>query len=504
MPGDVAYTIPSLVTQGPQYADLVNTALAAIQTHNHDGVDAGALIDLSAQQCTTDLSIDSHNLTDVRSIDFVNNPSTLTGSQDVLCIYVDQGNLYYNTSDGTPVQLTNGNVPAVPALAFENFIPRSSPITANATVLYTDTYNLINLNSSGGSFTITLPIANAIQPVAVGRLYLFRDVANACGTHPVSISVATGSGNTFGDSGATTFTLSSSGAYVAIFTDGVSKWWTWTQNNFNDEKIRLDNESVLQVAGGSAIAVTSNGSITLDSTSEFASSGANIIVVGGEILVGGATQIGYSASTSVTYETTTSETFQGGSGETFQSGASCEFDSGSVLQLDSGSTCTSAGILNISGTTTISGSGTTLTGTMAVTGQIIGSATAVINNQGYTQQFGERSAFTVINAGTYNVDVDSGFIDNCIGIETAASGTWTIRLPAAPAEGRRLRIFCANAYTSGGTVILDGNSQQVCNNSALTLIIVSYSTSLVTQYALDLIYTGVRGWSAYAALNIAL
>ena len=106
MAGEISYTIPSLVTVGPEYAQEINTALAAIMTHNHDGVDAGASIDIAAQVCNEDLSLEAHNLTNVRSVAFDNQPSALTGSQDVNCIYVNQENLGFNNNDGIFVPIT--------------------------------------------------------------------------------------------------------------------------------------------------------------------------------------------------------------------------------------------------------------------------------------------------------------------------------------------------------------------------------------------------------------
>lgn len=498
MAGSIAYTIPPLTTPGPQYATQVDAALTAIQAHTHDGVNAGATIDIAAQACGEDLSIAHHNLTNVRSVQFDNEPAALTGSQDVLNIYVNQGNLFYNNSDGTPIQLTAGTTPAPSGIDVLNWIMRANgtPVTAAFSILATDLYNVIALNSASGSFTGTLPISAAITPTAVGRLYIFRDATGSCGTHPVTIQVAPASGDTFEDDGSTAFVMNSKNAYLAIYTDGHGKWFTWSQNVYQNETIGLTG-TALNVSNSSSMTVDASSSLGVVGGIFLQNAGIHELLNASNIVRGGTLSVDTGAIT----------TYSGGAAEVFASGTAETFQTGSTLNLNAGSTTASAGTLNVSGTTTVSGTtsltgtGLTLSGVMNVTGEISGSAVATIINAGATQLYSEAGVLQILSNGTYTVD--SSQLDNMIGILSAAGGTVVLLLPASPATGRRLRIFCADVFTSGGTVTLNGNGKNVIGAATFGILVTSWSSSTIKQWSIDIVYNGTQ-WCAYAALNITI
>lgn len=265
---DMGLPIPLLNDQGPNYASNVNAALTIIDSHNHE-TGSGVGIDLSQMYTTGDISADGYNFSNARSIQFLSQPSTLTGSQDVNSVYVNQNNLGFNNSNGIFVPITSGNSLAITTLLLTNFYPYA--ISANYTILPTDQFNLIDVNSSGGPITITLPITAFISPAPVGRFYIIRDVGEAAGTHNIQVNVAGGSGNTFADDGSTTFTINQNGGYVLLYTDGVSQWYTWGQNIYQGQGITMNAASYINL--NESTEAFASSTLTMDGGSTFSSTG---------------------------------------------------------------------------------------------------------------------------------------------------------------------------------------------------------------------------------------
>lgn len=233
--GPMGLPIPTLDDPGPDYAQNVNESLRLISYHNHDGsVNGGSVIDLSQQACFDDLSLNENNLINVKSLRMLSQPSALVGAQDINCLYVNDNVLGFNNSNGIFVPIVEGTSLVVTGL-LTNFSARD--ISASTSILPTDTYNLINVDTSTNVITINLPIAAAIVPVPAMRLYIIRDISDNAGTNNITLHCATG--NTWGDSGSANFVISNNGGYVGIYTDGVSKWYTFTQNIYNSQNLKL-------------------------------------------------------------------------------------------------------------------------------------------------------------------------------------------------------------------------------------------------------------------------
>jgi hypothetical protein len=474
MPGSIAYTIPDLTTQGPQYAQLIDTALAAIQTHVHDGVNAGALIDIAIQQCKEDLSVESHNVTNVRSVELNNNPAQLIGSQDVNCLYVNQGNLGFNNDDGIFIPLTDGNQIATGVAPLLNWTMRTT-ITASFSILYTDLYNFIPIDTAGGAITGTLPIAaQIVAPAgAAGRIFVFKDVTGHAATHPITIQVAPASGNTFGDSGATSFVINNNYGYVAIYVDaGLAKWLIWDADVWQNQTIQINAASTLKV-NDSTIALVTGSNLTIDATSAATVTGGTTTFSGGTVHFENAATVTVQDTSTVTYQGSAGETFASGTTLSIASGAVLGVESGGILELTGGSTTLSSGTLDIAGTTTISGTGTTLSGTMHVTGTVTyasGHETFDVNsaytNNGLTNLFGETWNVQLLGAGSYTCDSTPGHYDRVIGLQLAATGTWSVTLPASPVAGRLITILDVSGQDVSSatyTVNIVGNGLNILN-----------------------------------------
>lgn len=96
------------ITDGPTYASDVNTCLTLIDSHDHSS-GFGVQITPAGLNINSDLSFGSNNATTLRSVRLSSQSSALALATDLNCVYVISGNLYYNNSSGTSVQITSGS-----------------------------------------------------------------------------------------------------------------------------------------------------------------------------------------------------------------------------------------------------------------------------------------------------------------------------------------------------------------------------------------------------------
>lgn len=509
-------TIPTLTDPGPNYASLITNFLNLnVAPHTHDGVLSGNLIRLDQQLLGGDLSLDGYNLTNIRSLQLLNNPSALTGSQDVNCVYVNQNNLGFNNSNGIFVPITNGNTLAITALSFTNFASRS--VSSNFTILNTDTYNLVEIDSSGGAITGTLPIAAVITPNPINRFYIFRDVTGHAGTHNITIQVSVGSGNTFADSGATTFVLNQAFGYVALYTDGVSKWFSWSQNTYSDQIVSFEslatlnmNNSFLLTTGGNL--ETTNTSILFTGSSQIITSGTTAFL-NQLVNMDGTTTVEWFTGSQAIFDAGTTLTVDGVLQGSTTSGnlilnSTLTLATGSLLTVNgtlsgstTGGTLSIGGTLNPHGTTTITGS-LNISATTAISnntttianGNISADSATSIVNAGFTTVHAlsgqiVRLAFGSLTAGTYTCDTGTAR-DYYVGLLlTNTTQTWHINLPAAPQAGRIIYVGDVSGLDETTpptyTVNISGNGNNIINPNP--------AGGLVTNFNVASSGTNLRG-----------
>jgi hypothetical protein len=456
--------VPTLQDPGTDYATNISNDLVVVDGHDHDGVNGGVQINIAGQVIDGDLSLDGYNLSNVRSVEFNNQSSQLSGSQDVNCLYVNQNNLGFNNSDGYFVQLTNGNSIDILSVPLTNFDTRS--VSSNFTILTTDTYNLININCAGGAVTGTLPICAAITPTAAGRLFIFKDsTGSASDTLTITIKVAVGSGNIITDNGGTSVEINTTGGFIALYTDGINSWNVWSANTWSNGSIASVNSGGVLQIDDSTLAIENHSGITMDSTSQ-------LVVSGSTIECNGATVMTLNQTGSLTLNNTATQVFSTGTSLTANSGSSVTID-GAFAGVTTGGTFVHSGSLQVgsfysttsndlnSSTITISGASisgsATYTGELTVTGSTHGlaltsSATQTLdnsctyNNAGANIVGGDVAYITLVphTASTYTCDSGS-YLDNFIGLELVTGGyTWTINLPSSPAVGRTITIADVN------------------------------------------------------------
>jgi len=94
---------------GPDYAVNIQACYNIIDGHNHS-VGSGNQINPSAIVINADLPFNSNNATLLRSVRFVPQSATLSGPQDIGCLYESGVDLWYNDASGNQVQITSGGL----------------------------------------------------------------------------------------------------------------------------------------------------------------------------------------------------------------------------------------------------------------------------------------------------------------------------------------------------------------------------------------------------------
>lgn len=207
--------IPTVgVDPGPDYATNVSNALATLAHLTHTGVSNldGYQIPAAGLNINADVSIQSHNLTSLRSTRYTNQNATLAGSGDLDCVYFKSGDLWINNGSGTPVQITGGV--SVNVTASNNYSTKF--LTTNYTINSSDGYILFSCNT-GAAIILTLPLANSVP---AGRFYLVKDRTGTAHTNNVTINPA---GSDTIDALSTLKLIANLGA-VALVSDGTSNW----------------------------------------------------------------------------------------------------------------------------------------------------------------------------------------------------------------------------------------------------------------------------------------
>lgn len=104
--------IPGL-TPGPDWANNIDAALTAIDSHNHSP-GQGVQISPNGMNINTDLGFNSNNAVLLRTTRYSPQLATLTGPSDIGALYVVGNELYYNdVTGGNQIQITvNGSVNA--------------------------------------------------------------------------------------------------------------------------------------------------------------------------------------------------------------------------------------------------------------------------------------------------------------------------------------------------------------------------------------------------------
>lgn len=168
-------------TQGPEWAEQVNEALEAVDSHDHtDG--KGVPVPTAGLDINADLDFNSNALTAVKSVNLDSQDEELDASNQQ-SLYSIEGDLYYNNNSGVPVQITQGtsiasaSSPLVPSGVIWPYGGSSAPTgflicdgSAVSRTTYADLFAAIGTTYGigNGTTTFNLPAAQGRAPIGAG------------------------------------------------------------------------------------------------------------------------------------------------------------------------------------------------------------------------------------------------------------------------------------------------------------------------------------------------
>jgi hypothetical protein len=164
---------------GPTWANNLNTAFQTVDSHDHTN-GKGALVPVAGMNINTDFPLNGYNILNPRSTRYQQQASALSGALDKACVYVVNGNLFYNNGSGTAIQLTAGsglNAASIGGIGGDY-------TSSSASVAYSSVTKTFSFTQSSGisakiavgdiSITETVASANAItikNPTGLGSSY---------------------------------------------------------------------------------------------------------------------------------------------------------------------------------------------------------------------------------------------------------------------------------------------------------------------------------------------
>jgi hypothetical protein len=172
-------------TTGPTWANQINADLSVIDSHNHTP-GAGAQIPSAALNINADVGFGTHSAVGLTSTQYVNQLAPTAGCS----VYALNGDLYYNDSSATPIQITSAGSVVGPPGQWTNLTPpavagynvgtgtfyfqtnaftfgtlQSSALTLQSTVSLQPV--VVTVSPSTAAYTLTLP---TVAPAQVGSL----------------------------------------------------------------------------------------------------------------------------------------------------------------------------------------------------------------------------------------------------------------------------------------------------------------------------------------------
>lgn len=203
---------------GPQWATDIVNAFSKIDLHDHT-TGKGIKIPTAGLNINDDLDFQNNDAKNLRSTAFQNSVAPLPNS-DIRSLYASGGNLFYNNSDGTPIQLTTGTSINTGALAINVWTYQS--ITSNTVIPSNASYIYLGISTTSPR-AITLPTANA---VTAGRFFVMKDRTGNAATNNITINPA--GTNTINNVN-TPEVLSYANGTVILVSDGISNWMTFKE-----------------------------------------------------------------------------------------------------------------------------------------------------------------------------------------------------------------------------------------------------------------------------------
>jgi len=209
------------VDSGPVYAEQVSAFLTALAAAGHTGSANNDLpqIQTAGLNINADLPFNNKNINAVSSLRFNVLSATPSGILDVASIYVLNGNLCYNTTSGQSVQLTTGSSINVTSINTWNY----QFINTNTSIPNNSSTNYFGMDSTGGSFTVTLPTAVSVST----KFIMFKDLSGSANAAANTIYIAPPAGNTL-DGSSSSIAINTPFQAYALLSDGESNWQVYS------------------------------------------------------------------------------------------------------------------------------------------------------------------------------------------------------------------------------------------------------------------------------------
>ncbi|TXH18366.1 MAG: hypothetical protein E6R03_02325 [Hyphomicrobiaceae bacterium] len=208
---------------GPDWANDLIKAYLSIDSHDHS-TGRGVKITPAGLNINSDLSISQRNLIDLRSSRFFSNTDAINGSSDLNCVYVKNGDLYFNNGSGTSIQLTSAGAINVSSLGAITGDYSSS----SANLSYSDTTKVFSFTQSSG-ITAKLACADVsiYEAVSSGNAVTFKVPTGLASSYSITLGSALPSATRL-------VRISSAG----VWTYGTADTDMLTDNAITDPKIR--------------------------------------------------------------------------------------------------------------------------------------------------------------------------------------------------------------------------------------------------------------------------
>lgn len=196
------------VTIGPDWAEELNEALETVDAHDHS-TGKGVKITPTGIEINSDLAFNSNAATTVSYVELID--SVVTLATPAVVYRVDE-DLYYNTSIGTPVQITAGGVVNAPG---SGVIAAKVVSVYPYTVISGDAQKVIIVDTTSAR-TINMP------PATTTMFFMIKDGNQLAQTNVITVSP---DGTDTIDGSNSNFLLDWNNASVGFVSDGVTKWY---------------------------------------------------------------------------------------------------------------------------------------------------------------------------------------------------------------------------------------------------------------------------------------
>jgi hypothetical protein len=187
--------VPGVGTEaGPAYATDVNNCLGVVDSHDHSP-GSGVQITPAGININTDLPVNNENITLIRSVRFLPQPSSLVQPTDLGCLYEVGVDLYYNDGSGNVVRITQGGgIAGAPGNITNLTAPASAAYVSGTATFVWQSNTLTPANLDAASIVLRNLVASSpgltLSPPTLTADYTITLPSLPASNLPVSISAS--------------------------------------------------------------------------------------------------------------------------------------------------------------------------------------------------------------------------------------------------------------------------------------------------------------------------